>query len=214
MAAPTLSPLQARALFDILTHQEAYTEIRALKDSSTIANFRAPLEPDENQISSSPLLQTLIQRFLLILPGLRDVAPEFWTRSVKGLAIALDEANLSESYDKGSIGIRMTLSTAIAAVVEYVSRGTLGGFPKSNIQQDRTYDLDDPDDVIAAWDDFLQQIIYGDLLGRMFKKAAETDKLSDHEPVVQAGVKYALVMCETQYTPVPLLWSFTAINRL
>ena len=195
MASSQLTPSQSHALFDILTHHEAYAEIRALRHPTTIATFGAPLEP-ENTTSSSPLIQTLLQRFLLVLPGLRDVSPDFWTRNVKGLASALDDTNLSESYDKGSIGIRRTLSTAIAAMVEYVSRGTLGGYPKSSINTDRQYDLDDPDDVIAAWDDFLQQIIYGDLLDRMFVKAAETDKLSDHEPVVQAGVKYALVMCE------------------
>ncbi len=197
MASLQLTASQSLALFDILTHHEAYAEIRALRDPATIATFGAPLEP-ENTTSSSPLIQTLLQRFLLVLPGLRDVSPDFWTRNVKGLATALDDTNLSESYDKGSIGIRRTLSTAIAAMVEYVSRGTLGGYPKSSINTDRQYDLDNPDDVIAAWDDFLQQIIYGDLLDRMFTKAAETDKLLDHEPVVQAGVKYALVMCEPQ----------------
>lgn len=197
MASPQLTTHQSQALFDILTHHEAYAEIRALRNPATIATFGAPLEP-ENTTSSSPLVQTLLQRFLLNLPGLRDVSPDFWTRDVKGLATALDDANLSESYDKGSIGIRRTLSTAIAAMVEYVSRGTLGGYPKSSISTDRQYDLDNPDDVVAAWDDFLQQIIYGDLLDRMFKKAAETDQLSDHELVVQAGVKYALVMCEPQ----------------
>ena len=197
MASPQLTSSQSQALFDILTHHEAYAEIRALRNPATIATFGAPLEP-ENTTSSSPLVQTLLQRFLLVLPGLRDVSSEFWTRDVKGLATALDDANLSESYDKGSIGIRRTLSTAIAAMVEYVSRGTLGGYPKSSVDRDRQYDLDNPDDVIAAWDDFLQQIIYGDLMDRMFKKAAETDKLSEHELVVQAGVKYALVMCEPQ----------------
>ncbi len=199
MASPQLTPSQSHALFDILTHHEAYAEIQALKDPATIATFGAPLEPENTTTSSSPLIQTLLQRFLLILPGLRDVSPDFWTRNVKGLATALDDANLSESYDKGSIGIRRTLSTAIAAMVEYVSRGTLGGYPKLSINADRQYDLESPDDVIAAWNDFLQQIIYGDLLDRMFKKAAETDKLSDHEIVVQAGVKYALVMCEPHF---------------
>jgi len=50
--------------------------------------------------------------------------------------------------------------------------------------------------VITAWDDFLQQIVYGDLLDRLFSKAAETDQLSEHDSLVQAAHEYAVVMCE------------------
>ena len=205
MASQQLTPTQAHALFDILTHHESYTEIQALKEAKTIATFGAPLEPENRDASSSTLIEILLQRFILVLPGIRDVTPEFWTRNIKGLAAALNEVNLSESYDKSSIGIRKTLSTAIAAMVEYVSRGTLGGYPKAEPQGDRQYDTSKPDDVIAAWDDFLQQIIYGDMLNKMFAKAAETDQLSDHEPVVQAAHEYAIVMCEPQRVPILLI---------
>ena len=198
MADQQLTPSQAHALFDILTHHESYAEIQALKETKTIATFGPPLEPEQKDASSSPLIETLLQRFILVLPGIRDVPPEFWTLNIKGLATALDDVNLSESYDKGSIGIRKTLSTAIAAMVEYVSRGTLGGYPKAEIARDRQYDTSNPDDVIYAWDDFLQQIIYGDMIDKMFTKAAKTDQLSDHEPVVQAAHEYAIVMCEPQ----------------
>jgi len=117
MESQQLSPSQAHALFDILTHHEAYAEIQALKDRKSIANFGVPLQPESPSASSSPLIETLLSRFILVLPGLRDVPPEFWTENIKGLATALDDANLSESYDKGSIGIRKTLSTAIASIM-------------------------------------------------------------------------------------------------
>ena len=196
MATQNLSPTQAHALLDILTHHESYCELRALKDTQTIANFGVPLEPKTSRGSSSPLIQILLNSFILVLPGLRDVPPDFWAQNIKGLATALDDATLSESYDKGSIGIRKTLSTAIASMIEYVSRGCLGGYPRHAHGGGSSYSTSDPDDVIAAWDEFLQQIIYGDMLNRMFAKAAETDKLSDHEPLVQAAHEYALVMSE------------------
>lgn len=191
-----LSPTQVYALFDILTHNESYIEIGALKTPEAISNFGLPLQHRNSLESSSPLLQILLQKFITVLPGLQDVPPDFWESNITGLATALDDANLSESYDKGSIGIRKTLSTAIASIVEYVSRGVLGGYPKNANLKDGQYDTSNPDDVVTAWHEFLQQIIYGDLLDRMFAKATETDKLSDHEPLVQAAHKYAFVMFE------------------
>ena len=202
MALEQLTSDQAHALFDILTHHESCLEIQALKNPQNIRNFGLPLQTEiPIEYSSSPLIQTLLQRFVLNLPGLRDVSPEFWTENISGLATALDDANLSESYDKGSIGIRKTLSTAIASMIEYVSRGTVGGYPKTAPERaDHQYDNSNPDDVIAAWDDLLQQIVYGDLLDRMFAKAAETDQLSDHESVVQAAHEYAFVMYGCLFT--------------
>ena len=205
MISQQLTPNQAQALFDILTHHEAYAEIQALKYPQTIATFGKPLQPENNQDSSSPLIQTLLKSFIAsVLPGLRDVPAEFWTENIKGLATALDDANLSESYDKGSIGIRKTLATAIASMIEYVSRGRLGGYPKNVESKDRAYDNSNSEDVTVAWDQFLQQIIYGDMLDRMFAKAAETDQLSDHESLVQAAHEYAIVMFEPLPSIVPV----------
>ncbi|KAL8667880.1 MAG: hypothetical protein Q9202_000345 [Teloschistes flavicans] len=191
-----LSSRQAHALFDILTSHATLTEIENLKYTDIIATFGPPLQPQPstNQESSSPLLRILLQSFILDLPGFRNVTSHFWTDSVVPLAKALDNSNLSESYDKASVGIRRTLSTAIASIVESVSRGRLGGYPKKSLKQDSLYDQGNPEDVVKAWDDFLQRIIYGNLLDKMFVKAAQTDKLSDHEPVVQAAHQYAVIM--------------------
>lgn len=193
MGSQHLSPRQAHALFDILTHHETYAEIQALKDPKIVSDFQVPGEPKKPDSSASPLLQILLHKFVYVLPGLRDVVPDFWI-NVRKLVVALAEGNLSESYDKGSIGIRKTLSTATASIVEYVSRGCLGGYPKHAGQTERQFNNSDPDDVVAAWDEFLQQVIYGDMLDRLFAKAAETDRLSEHEPLVQAAHEYALTM--------------------
>ncbi|KAL6719993.1 hypothetical protein ACLMJK_001914 [Lecanora helva] len=194
MAVHDISTTQAYALFDILTHNEAYAEIQGLKESESIAKFGPPLQPDHPRNSSSPLIQILLKKFILVLPGLRDVSAEFWTENITGLVTALDNATLSESYDKGSVGIRKTVSAAISSMIEYVSRGSLGGYPRHDGNKEHQYDISNPDDVIAAWDEFLQQIIYGDLLDRMFLKASQTDRLSDHESLVQAAHEYAVVM--------------------
>ncbi|KAL8937892.1 MAG: hypothetical protein Q9216_004198, partial [Gyalolechia sp. 2 TL-2023] len=193
-ADDNLSSRQAHALFDILTSHVTLTEIENLKLSKTVAAFGPPLQPSLDDKSSSPLLRVLLQSFVLDLPGLRNVTPHFWTDSIRQLATALDDANLSESYDKGSVGIRRTLSTATASIVESVARGRLGGYPKQAPKRTADYDQTNPEHVIQAWDDFLQRIIYGDLLDKMFVKTAETDKLADHEPVVQAAHQYALIM--------------------
>ena len=202
-----ISSVQCHALFDILTHQEAYEEIQSLKHLTTINNFGYPLDLRSDE-PSAPMIQALVKRFLLVLPGLRDVPQDFWQRKIKELFGALAKADLSESYDKGSIGIRKTLSTACAAMVEYCARGTLGGYQKrGTLNPDRNYDLANPDDVALAWDDFLQQVVYGDFLDRTFAKAATTDKLTDHESLMQATHEYVLVMCEA--SPISSLSSNT-----
>jgi hypothetical protein len=191
MSSDALSSVQSYALFDILTHFEAYAEVRDLKYQSTIHNFGSPLQRSSNSRPSSPLLQILIKKFASVLPGLRDLSPAFWHQKIEELFSALAESDLSESYDKGSIGIRMTLATASAAMIEYCARGSLGGYPKNKAARAHDYNDTTPNN---AWDDFLHQIVYGDLLGRLFAKAATTDQLSDHEPLVQATHEYVFVM--------------------
>ena len=194
MASEPLSSTQLHALFDILTHHQAYEEIEKLKHVSTITSFGAPLQTESITKPSSPLLQILLKRFALVLPGLRDVSPDFWHQKIEQIFVALAKADLSESYDKGSIGIRKTLATACAAMMEYCARGSLGGYARSQKHNDRDYDTISPDDVAQAWDDFLQQVVYGDLLDRMFDKAAVTDKLTGHESLVQATHEYIFAM--------------------
>lgn len=126
---PALTPSQSHALFDILTHRETYTEIEDFKQPGAISQYGPPFQDDIAK-SQSPILQTLLSKFALKLPGLRDVSPEFWKVRVESLIKELAQVELSESYDKGVLGIRKTLATAIAALIEYPARGCLEGIEK------------------------------------------------------------------------------------
>ncbi|GAB7353079.1 hypothetical protein MBLNU459_g3625t1 [Dothideomycetes sp. NU459] len=192
MASHSLNTAQADALFDLLTHQATYDEICEFKSPSAIREYGPPFQ--DSRETTAPILQTLLSKFILTLPGLRDVTTDFWRTRVQNIIEELSSAELSESYDKGILGIRKTLATAISALIEYPGRACLGGFPKDESAfKSRTYDKAKPDDVLRAWHDFLQQLVYGDLFDRLFAKAAETDDLSKHDSLVQAAHEFVVV---------------------
>lgn len=187
-----LSAEQSKALFDILTHQQTYKEIEDFKYPGAIYNYGPPFQSSVKS-PQSPILQTLVSKFLLKLPGLRDVSPEFWKGRIDALVQELSEAELSESYDKGILGIRKTLATAISALIEYPARGVLGGFPKEEAKRLAQYDLSNPEDVLQSWKDCVQQAVYGDLINELFAKAAETDDLTKHDSLVQGMHEFMVV---------------------
>ena len=188
-----LTSEQVSTLFDILTHHETYKEIEDFKYPGAIHHYGPPFQ-DHTDSPQSPTLQTLLSKFVLPLPGLRDVSADFWKTRVAGLIDELSRAELSESYDKGVLGIRKTLATAVSALIEYPARASLGGVPKDEkIDTKRTYDTKDPEDVLQAWQVTLQAMVYGDLIDRLFKRAAETDDLSKHDTLVQAMHEFVLV---------------------
>ena len=187
-----LMPDQTTALFDILSHHETYAEIEDFKVPGAIHKYGPPFQDDQST-TTSPILQMLLSKFVLKLPGLRDVSPNFWKVQIADMIQELSEAELSESYDKGVLGIRKTLATAISALIEYPTRGCLGGFPKRDFQRSKKYDASNPDDVLQSWQDCLQAIIYGDLLDEIFDKTAETDDLQQHESLVQGMHEYIIV---------------------
>lgn len=193
MASPsTLSPTESRVLFDILTHRETYNEIEAFKTPGVISHYGPPFQSSTTK-STTPILQTLLAKFALPLPGLRNVKPDFWQEKVAQLIDELSQAELSESYDKGVLGIRKTLATAISALIEYPARGCLEGIEKDLPDKDRKYDVSNPDDVLRSWHDALQRMVYGDLVDELFAKAAETDDLSKHPSLVQAMHEFVVV---------------------
>lgn len=194
MSSPALTPPQAHALFDILTHHETYAEIVQFKDGPTIHAYGPPFKLAPGAKPESPILQMLLSKFALPLPGLRDVNREFWTERIQLLVQKLGEANLSESYDKGAVGSRKTLATAASVLIEYPARGVLGGFPRDTKDtKERQYDMSKAEDVMQGWDDFVQELVYGDLIDELFDIAAQTDKLEEHPPMVQAAHEYLLV---------------------
>ncbi|KAF2742136.1 hypothetical protein M011DRAFT_481930 [Sporormia fimetaria CBS 119925] len=191
-----LTPTQTHALFDVLIHHQLYTEIAAFKEPSTINTYGYPFRKDDGVQTTSPLLQIMVNKLLLHLPGLKNVNRDFWTDKVQVLMQKAAEAELSQSYDKGAIGARKALATACSAMLEYVVRGMLGGWPKGNAKEKKEkkeYDVEKAEDVLRAWDDAVQEVIYGDLLDRVCEKIAETPKLEDHESIVRGAHEYMML---------------------
>lgn len=187
-----LSEQQLVALFDILTHYNTYAEIRDFRHPGSLEHYGPPFTAESGRPSTSPALQTLVSRFLLDLPGLNNLPDEFWKVQCQDVIERFEAAGLSESYDKGVIGSRKTVATAISALIEYPVRGTFGGFAQVQ-DHSREYDLASADDLIRSFRDFLDQCIYGDILEEVVKKTSETDQLSDHTPMVQAVHEFVLV---------------------
>lgn len=192
MSDQPLNADQAHALLDILSHEEVYSEIRDFRFPGTLSKYGPPFQASNNQPSSCPSLQSLVSKFLLNLPGLRDVSQDFWQKRIGTIIEDLQKAELSESYDKGSIGIRKTLSTAVSALVEYLVRGVFAGFQEPG-EDAKKYDKSNADDLQRAFRDFTHEAVYGDMIDKMFVQAEKTDKLSEHEPVVQAAHEYLIV---------------------
>ncbi|KAL2352902.1 PX-associated-domain-containing protein [Cryomyces antarcticus] len=194
MGSTALSPEQAHALFDILTHHETYAEIENFKYPGAITHYGPPFKLEKGASSTSPVLQTLLSKFALRLPGLRDVSSDFWQTRCQSLIEEISAAELSESYDKGVLGIRKTLATAISALIEYPARGVLGGFARQEtVKSDANYDKSNSEDILAAFDDFLQQLVHGTMIDDLFAKTAQTDDLSKHDSVVQAAHEYVVI---------------------
>lgn len=194
-SAPNLTTAQSASLFDILTHHETYTEISGFKTPGAIYEYGPPFQSTAAK-SCAPVLQTLLSKFVLPLPGLREVKTDFWTKRIEALIQELSEAELSESYDKGILGVRKTLATAISALIEYPARGVLGGFPKHDEdlkKEKREYDVSNAEDVLQSWQDCLQSLVYGDLIDELFTKAAETDDLQKHGSLVRGMHEFMVV---------------------
>ncbi|KAK0105092.1 hypothetical protein ONS95_004545 [Cadophora gregata] len=194
MTTTHVSPTQAQALLGILSHHEAYQEIRDLRLPGALARSGSPFKTD-GEPNEMPLLHGLFSSFFVPLPGLRDVSPDFYQAKCQEILEEFAKADLSESYEAGYIGIRKTLATAAAALIEAPARGYYGGFPKKDLSRtEPVYDTSNPEDVVAAFQDFLQQVVYGTLLDEMFATAAKSDNLEDHDLLVQAAHEYILVI--------------------
>ncbi|KAF1844846.1 uncharacterized protein K460DRAFT_336595 [Cucurbitaria berberidis CBS 394.84] len=189
-----LTSAQTHALFDILIHHQIYAEIEAFKYPSTIDKYGYPFRKADDIQSTSPLLQTILNKFALCNPAIRNFSEEFWQDKVRTLVAKLAEAELSESYDKGAIGSRKALATAASSIAEYIARGMLGGYPvQKGKDAKETYDTSKPEDVVQGFDDLMHGLIYGDLLDDMFEQVKATGKLEDHAGVVQAAHEYILL---------------------
>ena len=187
-----LDQTQSSALFDILTHYTTYAEIRDFRFPSSLKHYGPPFTSESHHLSSSPALQTLVSRFLLTLPGLNNLPEDFWKTQCHDIIEGFEASNLSESYDKGVIGSRKTLATAISALIEYPVRGTYGGFAEID-PSNQKYDATKADDLARSFRDFMDQCIYGSVLEDLVEKAAITDDLNEHTALIKSVHEFVLV---------------------
>ncbi|KAK6385988.1 hypothetical protein LTS17_001562 [Exophiala oligosperma] len=192
MSEDVLSTAQSAALFDILTHYNTYAEIREFRNPGSLAQYGPPFNHDTEKPSTSPALQALVSKYLLNLPGLNNLPEKWWKVQCHTIIENLEKANLSESYDKGVIGSRKTVATAISALIEYPVRGTFGGLPERT-DRDDNYDTSKAEDLSRAFRDFMNDAVYGNVLDEMVSKTAQTDRLEDHPPLTKAVHEFVLV---------------------
>ncbi|KUI70150.1 hypothetical protein VM1G_06514 [Cytospora mali] len=200
----TLSSTQLHALLDILSHNETYREAESFKYPQAIREYGYPFNYDETKReppsykpeSSSPLLQLLLTRCILTVPGVGDFPPDFWPSKFQGIMTGLADADLSESYDKGTLGTRKTLAALASVVHESITRGLLGGVAKGQGKidlQKATYDTTQASELARAWDECVNELVNGDLADEIFDHFAKTDDFEAHSPAIKAAVDYAIL---------------------
>ena len=195
-AAP-LSHTQLHALFDILTHHETYAEVQGFQDPGYITRYGFPFSSKTDatpKLSESPLLQLLLTRVLLPVPGIRNLPPEMWSIKVQGIMTRFGEANLSDSYDKGAIGTRKTLATAASVIHETITRGLLGGVDRGSSRNlHQNYDTSSSKDQTQAWDDCVHELIHGNLVDELFDQVTQTEMFEEHSKGVKVAADYAII---------------------
>ncbi|KAG5961184.1 hypothetical protein E4U58_004381 [Claviceps cyperi] len=174
---------------------------------------------NQSREPSAPLLQSLLTRLLLPMPGLSDLPPAFWTSRLQTLLARLGQANLSESYDKGALGTRKVLATGCSALLEMLARGLLGGLPcgegtsrdeglglgsgpgtEAGVKADeneKQYDLNKADDLERAWGNVLQELVYGDMADQLFDHFGRGDDLETLSPMVEASARHNILHIAT-----------------
>ncbi len=110
------------------------------------------------------------------------------------------DVNLSESYDKGAMGARKTLATGASSVIEMLSRGALGGVPRREKEESeeaelakRAYKRNSANGLNRAWEDLLEEMVYGNLVNELFDHMAKTPDVEAHSPAAQAGIDYIVM---------------------
>ncbi|KAL1873521.1 hypothetical protein Daus18300_003884 [Diaporthe australafricana] len=202
--AVTLDPSRLHALFDILTHDETYREAESFKYPHAVKDYGYPFNHDPSQLSTpsfnpksaSPLLQLLLTKCILPVPGLGDLPPDFWPTKFQGILTRLADADLSESYDKGAPGTRKTLATLACVIHEAITRGLLGGVGKSAEKVDlqkAKYDGTRAPELARAWDECVRELVHGDLADELFEHCAKSEDLEAHSPAVKAAADYAIL---------------------
>ena len=196
-----LSPSQANALFDILTHYQTYCEIQDFKLPATVTEYGFPFSKDgsgtpapASSTSGSPILHMLLNKFVLTIPGITGLQPDFWTVRAQGVLASFARAGLSESYDKGALGTRKTLATAASAVIELLARGVIGGYPGHFIpSDDAKSEAPGAVNLAQAWDESINGAIHGTLVDDLFEWMIDHDSPEDFSPAVKGAADYTII---------------------
>lgn len=192
-----LTPAQAHALFRFLTHTQTLAEMQALKVPGRVSNSGPPFDPKLGptvgyKVPPLPILNYLLRRLALTLPGFQDVPASVWSEHAQLILEGLAAQDLSDSFDKGSISKRKILGFAVVIVAEYAIRGALGGVPKAGSQGSKEHwDPDSPADVLQAWDELIYGFAYGNQMEELVEWAAKTDDLTELPPMLQAAHQFA-----------------------
>lgn len=202
----TLSSAQLRALFDILNHNETYREAESFKRSCAIQEYGYPFAtdfpsqrkspPDYQPKSKTPLLQLFLTKCVLTVPGMTELPPDFWPLHFQGVMTKLADANLSESYDKGTLGTRKTLATGASVIHEALTRGLLEGVETDDKRIDlksASYDATRASELVRAWDECVHELIHGELADELFDKFIVSSDFEAHSPAVKAATDYAIL---------------------
>lgn len=202
----TLSPAQLRALFDILNHNETYREAESFKRSYAIREYGYPFAadistqrkspPDYHPESKSPLFQLFLTKCVLTVPGMTELPPDFWPLNFQGIMTKLADANLSESYDKGTLGTRKTLATGASVIHEALTRGLLEGVDTDDKRIDlkkAKYDTTQAPELDRAWNECVHELIHGNLADELFDAFISTPDFEAHSPAVKVATDYAIL---------------------
>ncbi|KAI0199735.1 hypothetical protein F4808DRAFT_431894 [Astrocystis sublimbata] len=203
-----LSPPQLRALLDILIHHETYAEVESFQHPEAIEAYGWPFVDRDGKgrpakphgLSASPLLQLLLSRLVLEAPAARNLSIDFWPVKFKGIMRQLGHADLSDSYERGTLGTRKRLATAASVVHESITRGLLTGVDGSyhtlpDLQQ--AYNMEKAEDLARAWHDCISHLVYGSLIDDIFNQLTKTEDLEAQSPALKAAVEYAIFYIST-----------------
>lgn len=201
-----LTAPQLQALLDILIHHETYAEVQSFQSPEAIEKYGWPFVDRgkdggpalPHHPSSSPLLQLLLTRLILGAPAARDLSTDFWPVKFKGIMRRFGEADLSDSYDKGTLGTRKRLATAASTVHEAVTRGLLSGVSCDHLPDlHGQYNGEDAEDLAKSWRDCICYLVYGNLIDEIFHQLTYTSDLESHSPALKGAIEYAILHIAT-----------------
>ncbi|KAG9128127.1 hypothetical protein FRC07_004469 [Ceratobasidium sp. 392] len=194
----SLSPARAHALFNFLTHTQTLAEMQSLKVPGRVSNSGPPFDPTlgpkVSDVPPLPILNFLLRRLALTLPGFQDVPLNVWSQDAQAILEGLAAQDLSDSFDKGSISKRKILGFAVVIIAEYAIRGALGGVPgrDRHTRTTRTdWDPNSPQDVLLAWDELIYGFAYGTQMEELVEWVVKTDDLTELPLSLQAAHQFA-----------------------